>query len=110
MAKASGKAKRTNVDMPAFVKAWQGSESVPQVAEKLGLKVGSVQTRAAKYRGAPHFIPLKEMARGGAKKLDVSAANALIAELTGQTPAQVAAASKKLADKSAARAKAKAAG
>lgn len=106
MAKATGKAK--NVDMPTFVKAWQGSDSVPQVAQKLGLKVGSVQTRAAKYRGEPHFIPLKEMARGGAKKLDVSAATALIAELTGQTPAQVAAASKRLAEKSAARKAAKA--
>ena len=105
--KATGKATRTNVDMPTFVQCWQENPSVLAVSEKLGLALGSVQTRAAKYRGAPNFIPLKQMARGGAKKLDRSAAMELIASLTGQTTEQVKAASAALRAKSEARTAAK---
>ena len=102
--KATGTAKRKNVDMDTFIRTWHGSKSVKEVSDKLGIVVGSVQTRAAKYRGAPHFLPLPKMTRSGAKKLDVSAANALLAELSGQNVAQIEAASKALKAESEARA------
>jgi len=98
MAKASGKAKAVRsarVDMVDFIKAWESSNSVPEVANKLNMKVPTVQARASKYRnledknGNPTPIPLKHMPKGGGAKLDRSAALALIAELRGTTVEQI---------------------
>jgi hypothetical protein len=63
----------------AFVKAWQTSESVEQVAEATGLKVGSIRLRAAKYRKLG--IELKQFERAR-KALDVEALKQLAAELS----------------------------
>jgi len=87
------KPRRIRVDMMTFVKAWQTSDNVDEVAEKLGLTKTSVQARASKYRSGvlsddgKHFvvepIALKRMNRrgGGGSRLDTAAANRLIAEL-----------------------------
>lgn len=76
---------RVKVEMPAFVVAWEASNSVKEVADKLGIKVTSVMARASKYRGAPLNIPLKSMPRAGGAKLDVVAAKELLAKLRGVT-------------------------
>lgn len=83
--------KRNRTGMVEFIKAWQTSNSVDEVAEKLGLKKASVQARASKYRSGVVAedgetfiikpIALKRMPRGGGSRLDADAANQLIAEL-----------------------------
>lgn len=98
MAKETGE-KRVRIDMVPFVTAWEGSNSVKEVAEKLGLKVTSVMARASKYRSEPFNIPLKGMQRGGGAKLDVTAAKELMAKLRGVTVDNINAESQKLAAK-----------
>ena len=71
--------KRIRVGMEIFVKAWQTSNTVAEVATKTGLKTPSVMARASKYRSLG--IGLKNMKRGGGVKLDVDAAKALAASL-----------------------------
>lgn len=104
------KAKRVRIEMEPFIVAWEGSDSVKEVADKLGIKLTSVMARASKYRGEPFNIPLKCMQRGGGAKLDVSAAKELIAKLRGKTVAEVNTASAALATKHTVKAAAKAAG
>ena len=82
MAKATGE-KRLKIAMEPFIRAWEGSQSAKEVADKLGIKLTSVLARASKYRSAPLNIPLKTMARNGGVKLDVEAARALVASLRG---------------------------
>ncbi len=77
--------KRVRVEMTPFITAWEQSESIKEVADKLGIKVTSVMARASKYRGEPLNIPLKQMARSGGAKLDIDSAKALIAQLRGKT-------------------------
>lgn len=76
---------RVRVELESFITAWEASNSVKEVAGKLGIKVTSVMARASKYRGTPYNIPLKAMAKSGAPKLDVSAAKELLAKLRGTT-------------------------
>lgn len=105
------KAKLPRVTMEAFVTAWEGSENVAEVAEKLQRPIGSIQARASKYR-APEFkteadgsfvldgegnkilvrqaIPLKAMQKGGGKKLQTQDAFALLAKLRGVDVAEIA--------------------
>jgi len=103
---------RVRVSMVDFIKAWQSSDSVKEVADKTGLAEGSVQARASKYRSAEFndkgevtrpAIPLKTMPRGGGARLQVDAAMALLAELNGQTVEQIQAEAAKLAEKKAER-------
>jgi len=78
-------AKRVKVEMASFITAWEASNSVKEVADKLGIKVTSVMARASKYRGTPLNIPLKSMPRAGGAKLDITAAKELLAKLRGVT-------------------------
>lgn len=91
-----------SVVMNDFVKAWEAGSSVKDVAAQLGLKVGSVQARASKYR--TEGIPLKNMKRGGGAKLDKGAALGLLAELRNTTVEVIEAEAKAKADKKAAKA------
>ena len=64
--------KRKKCTPQEFVKAWQSSEGVLQVAEKTGLTIIAVRGRAASYRR--HGVPLHKMTRGaGRKKTDWTA-------------------------------------
>lgn len=86
---ATVEAKREpRVQLAEFLTAWEGSNSVAEVAEKTGLKETSVQARASKYRG--QGIPLKEMPRGGGAKLNIAEAQALLAKLRGVSTEDVA--------------------
>ena len=112
--KVSGKTSKPRVKMIDFIRTWEDSESVPEVAERLGMTPISVQARASKYRSPEYLtnedgtfkldsegnkqlvrkaIPLKSMPRGGGAKLDVNDAFALLAELRGQDVSAIAAAS-----------------
>lgn len=91
--------KRVRVEMESFVTAWEGSNNVKEVAEKLGIKVTSVMARASKYRSEPFNIPLKNMQRGGGAKLDVVAAKELLAKLRGKTVEEINTASAALSAK-----------
>lgn len=84
--------KRKRTTLIDFVKAWQSSNTVDEVAEKLGISKTSVQARASKYRSGVlakdsetfivEPIALKTMRRGGGgPRLDAQAANRLIEEL-----------------------------
>ena len=101
--------KRVRIEMEPFITAWEKSESVKEVADKLGIKVTSVMARASKYRGTPFNIPLKTMPRGGGAKLDISAAKALLAKLRGNTVEEINLASDKVKAKHETKAAAKAA-
>lgn len=115
--KASGKAKAPRTTMIDFIRTWEGSNSVPEVAERLGMTQTSVQARASKYRSPEYAmnddgtfkldsngqkqlvrkaIPLKSMPRGGGAKLDVEDAFTLLAELRGSTVDAIAKASNTL--------------
>jgi len=83
---------RTRIAMMEFIKAYQRSENVAEVAKTLGLKEASVAARASKYRSgelnedgtwAVKPIALKKFERkgGAGVKIDADAANKLIAEL-----------------------------
>lgn len=60
-----------------FVKAWQTSESIDQVAEKTGLEVSTCKVKASQFRHAG--IPLQMFRAGprgpkaGGKRLDIAA-------------------------------------
>lgn len=93
--------RRNRTGMVEFIKAWQSSNNVDEVAEKLGLKKASVQARASKYRSGVVAedgetfiikpIALKRMSRGGGTRLNADEANRLIAELgNGDVSAEVA--------------------
>jgi hypothetical protein len=99
MAKEKSAEKRVRVTMEDFVKAWESSVSTKEVAEKTGLKLGSVIARSSKYRSAPMNLPIKSMPRKGGAKLDVTAAIALLATLRNTTVEAVIAEQTKLAVK-----------
>jgi transposase len=81
MSRVEGK---SNVSQDVFVEAHETSANNREVAEKTGLSVESVQTRASIYR--KKGIPLKKFPRGGGgTKLDVSGACELLARLRGET-------------------------
>jgi hypothetical protein len=71
---------RKNYDVTAeeFVRAWQQSSSVDEVAERLKMPKPIVLARASKYR--QQGVKLKEVRRGN-KGLDVDTLNAIIDEL-----------------------------
>ena len=67
-----------------FVEVFQKAGSLAEVAEKLGMTKNSVAARAVKLRQAG--VPLKNMPRGGGKRVDYAAlaalANSLAPEVT----------------------------
>lgn len=69
---------KTRVSAEKFITVWERSANAREAAKELGLTPNSATQRASSYRKAG--IDLKHMPRGGAK-LDVSAANALLASL-----------------------------
>jgi len=84
-------AKRVSVSSTDFITAWEGSESVAEVAGKLDMAPASVSNRATKYREV-HNIPLKEMAAGQrGRKVDVGNALELLAKIRGKTVAELTA-------------------
>jgi transposase len=80
-AKAKGKTTRKQVEDIAFVRAVQTSATLDEVAEKTGLKKGSIQTRCSTYR--KKGIPLKLFPKGGGKSMDVEGLASLAKELAG---------------------------
>jgi len=73
--------KRTG--MEEFIRAFQSSNSRKEVATKLGMAVSNVYTREKAYRKSN--INLKDMARASSNKLNVDAANAIIAEMANNS-------------------------
>jgi hypothetical protein len=72
---------KERIEMADFIKAVQTSDTLKEVAQKTGLKEGSIQARASNYRKAG--IPLKRFPRGGGVSLDVTLAHTILAELEG---------------------------
>ena len=69
-----------------FIRVWQGSESVQEAADKLGITKESAGQRASHYR-SQLGIQLKKMSKGAAK-LDVAALQALAQQTAPQTEAE----------------------
>ena len=65
-----------------FVRAYEAAESVQEVADKLGMTIMAVHSRAAHYR-REYSVPLKKMA-GQRSKVDAEGLRNLCAEI--QTP------------------------
>lgn len=75
---------RPRNDFTSFITTWESSNSLQEVADKLGITPASAGQRASNYR-REHGIDLKKMQRGGGAKLDVSAAKELLAKLRTKT-------------------------
>ena len=84
-------AKRTVVATETFVKAVvsasQSGKTVEDVANELGLKLGSVQTRISNFNKGAREAKARELPKlkrrpggGGGRKLDFAALSALIPE------------------------------
>ena len=86
MAKTSGKVRNERVSTETFIRAWESSTGVQEVSQKTGMKTPTAQARASKQRAAG--IPLKHMPKGGGAKLDVKAAQALVAQLRSSVKAE----------------------
>ena len=71
------KVTRVRNEAETFVKVWQESENVAEVAAKLGITKNSAAARATKFR-TQHKIPLKNMARGGGRRLDLDKLRSLV--------------------------------
>lgn len=91
------------VGFEKFMEVWEAATSAKEVAEKLNLKLTSVQARASKYRA--DGLPLKNMSTGGkGGKIDMAAARAKLAALRGVDVTVVDAAAEKIAEARKARA------
>jgi hypothetical protein len=75
--------KYSGVSPEEFVRVYQTSESIQEVADKTGMTVMAVHSRSAHYR-REYGVPLKKMA-GQRSKVDAEALRNLCAEL--QAPA-----------------------
>lgn len=75
-AKEKKSRKKYGVDATTFVTAWQGANSVQEVADKLNMPKNIVQARYSLYK--KDGVNLKKMERKSPKKLDVAALNELI--------------------------------
>jgi len=71
---------RPSVSAEEFVRAWQTSSELPEVARKTGLRPESVRARAQRFR--KKGVPLKKLgARGGRPATDWAALKRLAEEL-----------------------------
>ena len=61
-----------------FIRAWQGAETVAEVAEKLGIKAETARARALGY--VAKGIQLKKLSGTRGHKLDLGALTQLAAE------------------------------
>ena len=84
------KVKRVFVDRLAFLEACETSDSAKEVAEKLGMKPGTVLARASKLRS--ENIPVKNFKRGATARVNAEDSYALLAKLRGCTIDEVKAA------------------
>jgi len=76
------KERAERVDFETYMRAWQSSSSVAEVASKTGLTKDSCSTRASGYR--KKGIALKSFPKGGGAKLDIAACQALLATLNAE--------------------------
>jgi len=78
--------KRRVVSREDFITAWENSNSVNEVAQKLGMKPTSVATRASQLR-TKMGLPLKRYERqgggGGKKKITLAETVAMLARVRG---------------------------
>lgn len=65
--------KKYNVSPEEFVVAWEESGSVDEVSSRLGMPKPNVTARASSYRAKG--VTLKQMPRGGNRRLDVENLN-----------------------------------
>jgi transposase len=77
-AQVPNKPKRKRIPAQTFADAVNSSETHQEVADKLGITVGSVSTRISQYK--KRGINLKTFKRGSGVRLDVDALNRHIAE------------------------------
>ena len=82
MTDANATGTRVHNGFKEFIGAWEGSNSVQEAADKLGITKESAGQRASAYRGKD--IKLKKMPRGGAK-LDISEAQSYLADLQSES-------------------------
>ena len=68
-----------NVPAQRFIEVWEESNSIDEVAEKLGMPVPIVNSRKSSYVGMG--IQLKNMDRRKWKKLDIDKLNGVIAAI-----------------------------
>ena len=80
-----GKYADYNVAAQEFVRVWQTSESLDEVAERLRMPKAIAAARAAGYR--EKGVPLKKMRRRRTNGLDVAALNEIIEGLAAQAAA-----------------------
>lgn len=73
--KKKKKRTRYNVSPEEFVVAWQRSETVQEVCDRLGMPKANVLARASNYRS--RGVILKEMPRGRSRHLEVEKLNRL---------------------------------
>jgi hypothetical protein len=71
---------RVLVTPEEFVKAWQASKDMAEVAKKTGMKLESVRARGHRFR--KHGVPLKKFASQGRPVTDWAALKKLAQELT----------------------------
>jgi len=77
MKKSNGKT-RANVSNEDFVKAWRNAAYTNDVVAAIGLKRGSIYTRAKKLREAGVKLPALARRGRGPSVIDVKALNALL--------------------------------
>lgn len=99
------------VSRERFITEWEAAAKAglgaSTVAEKLGLKVDTVLTKASTFR-TKHGIPLSNLPKGGGAKVDPQAAMELLAKLRGQSVDEVKAQGAKMVAQAEERAAAKA--
>ncbi len=76
---SDNKKTRVAVSPEAFVRAWQSSKTVDEVAQKTGLDLRAARQRASIYR--KKGVPLQRFAGGRFSKPDWAALTALAEEL-----------------------------
>jgi len=72
-------AKRRSVTPEDFVRAWQSSKSLAEVAEKTGMRTESVRARGFRFR--KKGVPLKSLSTAGRPATDWEALKKLAKEL-----------------------------
>lgn len=72
----SGKVRKVGPSATKFCQAWQNSENLKEVCEKTGMDSLSASQRAVNYR--KKGVNLKCFQKGGGRRLDVAALNAVL--------------------------------
>lgn len=88
--KKNGQPRAATVPMAKFIEIHQNAATKADAVRESGLEPGSYDQRLMNYRAKG--IALKQFPRGGGATLDVEAANALVAQFSGQSIDEVKAA------------------